>query len=79
MMGGGSHGVGGGRRSCEARPHMSVGRICDLGNNINFGKNKAVVTAPNGDQICCFTRDNGGLYVARLKFKRPKPPFGGPA
>ena len=62
-----------------ARPLMSVGRICDLGNNILFGKDKATVTAPNGEEIFSFVRENGGLYVARLKLKRPKPPFGGPA
>ena len=62
-----------------ARPLMSVGRICDLGNKIAFSDTNAVVTAPDGATICTFVRKEGGLYVARLRLKRPKPPFGGQA
>ena len=62
-----------------ARPLMSVGRICDLGNHIAFTDSTATVVAPDGTQVCQFVRKDGGLYVAKLKLKRPKPPFGGPA
>ena len=62
-----------------ARPLMSVGRICDLGNSISFSDTTATVLAPDGTQVCQFVRKEGGLYVAKLKLKRPKPPFGGPA
>ena len=62
-----------------ARPLMSVGRICDLGNHIAFTDTTATVVAPDGTQVCQFVRKEGGLYVAKLKLKRPKPPFGGPA
>ena len=61
-----------------ARPLMSVGRICDLGNSIAFSDTTATVMAPDGKQICQFVRKEGGLYIAKLKLKRPKPPFGGP-
>ena len=53
-----------------ARPLMSVGRISDT---------TATVLAPDGTQVFQFVRREGGLYVTKLKLKRPKPPFGGPA
>ena len=62
-----------------ARPLMSVGRICDLGNHIAFTDASATVVAPHGTKVCQFARKEGGLYIAKLNLKRPKPPFGGPA
>ena len=64
-----------------ARPLMSVGRICDNDNEILFKKTVAVVREESsGDEICRFHRPDGGLYVAKLKFKKPRtPPFQRPA
>ena len=61
-----------------ARPLMSVGRICDLGNHIAFTGSSATVLAPDGTKVCEFARKEGGLYIAKLRLKRPKPPFAGP-
>ena len=59
------------------RPLMSVGRVCDQGMKCVFDKEKAVVIAPDGREVCCFER-RGGLYVASLTLKQPEG-FGGPA
>ena len=59
------------------RPLMSVGRVCDQGMFCNFDKEKAVVVAPDGREVCRFER-RGGLYVANLALKQPEG-FGGPA
>ena len=61
-----------------SRPLMSVGRLCDGGFNVLFGKDTADVLAPDKSVILSFERQHGGLYVARLKLKRPTPPFGRP-
>ena len=52
------------------RPLMSVSRICDLGMKCLFDNVKADVIDQNGDVVCSFIRD-GGLYVAKMKFKKP--------
>ena len=58
-----------------ARPLMSVGRICDNDNEITFKKTVAIVREEaTGDEICRFHRPDGGLYVAKLMLKRPRPP-----
>ena len=53
------------------RPLMSVGRICDNGNEVLFTQDKAVVRNPEGQEVCVFTRSPGGLYVAKLKLTSP--------
>ena len=54
------------------RPLMSVGKICDEGHRITFDKVSAVVTNPDGAEVCRFERaQHGGLYVAKLKLRSP--------
>ena len=53
------------------RPLMSVGRICDQGHSITFNAAMAVVHAVDGTELCKFERQNGGLYVAKLKLRNP--------
>jgi hypothetical protein len=57
------------------RPLMSVGRICDNGNSVTFTHDKAIVRGRDGNDICVFTRNGGGLYTAKLKLTAP---FGRP-
>ena len=59
-----------------SRPLMSVGRLCDNNMKVNFMKTRADVVAPNGAVVCSFERQAGGLYVAKLKLRRPSSPFG---
>jgi hypothetical protein len=58
------------------RPLMSVGRICDEGHSITFDAVMAVVHAKDGSEVCRFTRNGSGLYVAKLKLRSPAG-FGG--
>ena len=58
------------------RPLMSVGRICDEGHSIPFDAVMAVVHAKDGSEVCRFTRNGSGLYVAKLKLRSPAG-FGG--
>ena len=53
------------------RPLMSVGRICDEGHEVLFNKFSAVVRDSCGVEICRFTRQPGGLYVAKMKLRSP--------
>ena len=53
------------------RPLMSVGRICDKGHRVTFDNVMAVATDKEGGEICWFHRNNGGLYVAKLKLRSP--------
>ena len=53
------------------RPLMSVGRICDNGNEVLFTADKAIVRGTDGTELCTFTRSGGGLYVAKLKLSSP--------
>ena len=48
---------------------MSVGLICDEGHRVTFDNVMAVVTDKEGGEICRFHRNNGDLYVAKLKFR----------
>jgi hypothetical protein len=59
-----------------SRPLMSVGRLCDAGMEVRFSKDKASVIAPDGSIACVFERQGSGLYLAKLKLKRPELPFG---
>ena len=53
------------------RPLMSVGRICDEGHSITFNAIMAVVHGKDGSELCRFQRNDGGLYVAKLKLRSP--------
>ena len=55
---------------------MSVGELCDAGMEVTLRKTQAGVVAPGGTVVCTFERQLGGLYVAKLKLKRPTPTFG---
>ena len=59
-----------------SRPLMSVGRLCDNGMDILFKKDRADVLASDGTVILSFERQVGGLYVAKLKLKKPANGFG---
>ena len=53
------------------RPLMSVGKICDEGHTVTFSDVLAVVCNKQGEEICKFHRNPGGLYVAKLKLRSP--------
>ena len=56
---------------------MSVGRLCDAGLDVIFKKDRADVIGAGGAVVLSFERSEGGLYIAKLKLKRPPPtPFG---
>ena len=57
-----------------SRPLMSVGRLCDVGMQVVFDKNKARVVAPDGAEVCAFERQSGGLYLCKFRLKRPPNP-----
>jgi hypothetical protein len=59
-----------------SRPLMSVGRLCDAGMDVLFKKDRAEVLSADGAVILSFERQPGGLYVAKLRLKRPSQPFG---
>lgn len=60
-----------------SRPLMSVGRLCDAGLDVIFKKDRADVIGAGGAVVLSFERSEGGLYIAKLKLKRPPPtPFG---
>ena len=59
-----------------SRPLMSVGRLCDNGMDILFKKDRADVLSSDGSVILSFERQVGGLYVAKLKLKKPTTGFG---
>ena len=52
------------------RPLMSVSRICDQGFVCVFDDVEAKAQTNDGKHVCSFARE-GGLYVAKLKLKRP--------
>ena len=49
------------------RPLMSVGKICDEGQEILFNNTCAIVRSKEGEEFCKFYGEPGGLYVAKLK------------
>ena len=57
------------------RPLMSVGRLCDAGCKVEFDDRQAIVRDRDGVDICLFTRQQGGLYVARMRLKAPTTSF----
>ena len=59
------------RIALVARPLMSVGRICDEGHEITFNNICAVVRTKEGEELCMFTREPGGLYVAKFTLWSP--------
>jgi hypothetical protein len=53
------------------RPLMSVGKICDERHEILYNNICAVVRSKEGEELCKFHREPGGLYVAKLKLRSP--------
>ena len=54
------------------RPLMSVGRICDNEMDVLFSDTKAkVIARSDGATVCTFERQNGGLYLAKFRLKKP--------
>ena len=53
------------------RPLMSVGKICDEGLTVEFDKGSAKVLDKSKREVCRFERQNGGLYVAKMRLKSP--------
>ena len=53
------------------RPLMSVGHICDQGLNVIFDKQFAIVRNAGGEEVCRFTRNDGGLDVCNMKLTSP--------
>ena len=54
------------------RPLMSVGRVCDQGLRCLLDDKEALVVNKQDGVVCRFER-RGGLYVAKLKLKSPRP------
>ena len=59
-----------------SRPLICVGRLYDNGMDILFKKDRADVLASDGSVVLSFERQVGGLYVTKLKLKRPTNGFG---
>ena len=57
------------------RPLMSAGRLCDAGCKVELGHDRAIVRDKDGLEVCLFTRQPGGLYVASMKLKAPTTSF----
>jgi hypothetical protein len=53
------------------RPLMSVGKICDEGHDVIFSATTAIVRNAEGGEVCCFHRQPGGLYVAKMTLRNP--------
>ena len=57
------------------RPLVSVGKMCDNGFAVTFDDNEAVVRDAEGQQVCMFERQAGGLYLGNFRLKAPSPGF----
>ena len=57
-------------------PLMSEGRLCDNSMDVLFKQDRADVLSSDGSVILSFERQVDGLYVAKLKLKRPTVGFG---
>ena len=53
------------------RPLMSVGKICDEGYSVIFSNEEAKILGKDGSVKCVFKRNNGGLYIGKMKLKQP--------
>ena len=49
------------------RPLMSAGLICDKGYVIIMDKEKAIVKAPDGVEVCRCRRNNGGALCSKAE------------
>ena len=57
-----------------SKPLWSVGKLCDAGLTVQFGKDSAVVSrVSNGKKIGEFKRKNG-LYIGNLQLRNPSFP-----
>ena len=52
-------------------PLMLVGKICDEGHEIIFNNVCAIVRSKEGEELCKFHFEPGGVYVAKLKLRSP--------
>ena len=57
-----------------SRPLMSVGKICDNDLDVLFNQIRAKVSTRMGDTICTLKKQHGGLYIAKLRLRRPGTP-----
>ena len=54
-----------------SKPLWSVGKLCDAGLKVEFGKAAAIVThEASGRKVCEFKRDNG-LYIGAMQLRNP--------
>ena len=53
------------------RPLMSVSQICSHGHKCVFERGHATILTSDGQPICKFEEDGGGLYVATMRLKAP--------
>ena len=54
-----------------SKPLWSVGKLCDAGLKVEFGKAAAIVSlGASGRKICEFKRENG-LYMGAMQLKNP--------
>ena len=53
------------------RPLMSVSQICSHGHKCVFERGHATIFTSDGQPICMFEEDGGGLYVATMRLKAP--------
>ena len=54
-----------------SKPLWSVGKLCDAGLKVEFGKTAAIVThGTTGRKICEFKRENG-LYMGAMQLRNP--------
>ena len=52
------------------RALWSVGVICESGLKVAFDEDKAVISTPDGMEVCSFERKNG-LYVTQVQLRNP--------
>ena len=54
-----------------SKPLWAVGKLCDAGLKVKFGKAAAIVIhEASGRKVCEFKRDNG-LYIGAMQLKNP--------
>ena len=53
------------------RPLVSVGTICDEGHNVTSDAMMALAKDTHRTEICRYQRQQGGLYVAKMKLRHP--------
>ena len=51
---------------------MSVGHVCDQGLHVAFDAKSAIIYDKDNNEICHFNRSENGLYICKMKLKRPR-------